>query len=437
MASPPFEKKIEQKCHCRRNSERFADSLAGKQMSVTGTACTSPSLSLIKSTLPLRRSMSSQEPTGDLGAGSTSSSSSSASGSCHSLPGVISGLCPHQVMQRGHVLHNHGYPTLPHHPHVHAHSDGSSGSSSPSSSVPNSPAMSGSSAGRLHRPSSLHGLKHKLQKSLHTSRRKSVGHIPLSPLARTPSPNPALGACNVPGCPGAFVVQQVPPPLNPQLLHHSPPSSGSTTPLPLPSPTAATACSNTRSPSPLAMPFQQSVQSFSPGSSVSLAPVSAKKTFTRPKSAEPGHGGCVSPPHGGSSPLLRRAPPSPLALNSSSSSSSSSSLNPRIQPQPQPLPTVLVTAQSPPSSVCSRASSLTPQSSSEKKPGDEKPDSTSTSDSDTESGGSSCSTLRMDVARKGSTDASSSSSTTAMDSDPKSPKRSAQEKRELFKTGPK
>lgn len=101
------------------------------------------------------------------------------------------------------------------------------------------------------RPSTLHGLKHKLHtaaKTLHSpGRRKSVGHIPLSPLARTPSPSP------------------------------------------LPS-------SPTRSPSPLAFPpghqpgSSNTTQSYSPGSS--SAP---KKGFGRAKSAEPG------------SPLLRRA----------------------------------------------------------------------------------------------------------------------------------
>ena len=64
----------------------------------------------------------------------------------------------------------------------------SSQSSSPSSSVPNSPASSSS----LGRPSSLHGLKHKLAQNINKSphRRKSVHNIPLSPLARTPSPSP-------------------------------------------------------------------------------------------------------------------------------------------------------------------------------------------------------------------------------------------------------
>lgn len=143
------------------------------------------------------------------------------------------------------------------------------------------------------RPSTLHGLKHKLHtvstnKNLHhtsvsvsagsnstsSSRRKSVGHIPLSPLARTPSPSP---------------------------LSSSP----------------------TRSPSPLAFPIpghqpgaSNTTQSYSPGSALpannssfvtvgcatgvgmSSATANAaikKNSFSRPKSAEPG------------SPLLRRA----------------------------------------------------------------------------------------------------------------------------------
>uniref|UniRef100_A0A8C5WXJ3 non-specific serine/threonine protein kinase n=1 Tax=Laticauda laticaudata TaxID=8630 RepID=A0A8C5WXJ3_LATLA len=57
---------------------------------------------------------------------------------------------------------------------------------SPSSSAPNSPAGSGHI-----RPSTLHGLGPKLGGSRYRSgRRKSAGSIPLSPLARTPSPTP-------------------------------------------------------------------------------------------------------------------------------------------------------------------------------------------------------------------------------------------------------
>lgn len=62
----------------------------------------------------------------------------------------------------------------------------SSQSSSPSSSAPNSPADSGHI-----RPSTLHGLGPKLPgQRLRQGRRKSAGSIPLSPLARTPSPTP-------------------------------------------------------------------------------------------------------------------------------------------------------------------------------------------------------------------------------------------------------
>ncbi|XP_058238675.1 microtubule-associated serine/threonine-protein kinase 4 isoform X9 [Hemibagrus wyckioides] len=62
----------------------------------------------------------------------------------------------------------------------------SSQSSSPSSSAPNSPAGSGHV-----RPNTLHGLGPKLPgQRLRQSRRKSAGSIPLSPLARTPSPTP-------------------------------------------------------------------------------------------------------------------------------------------------------------------------------------------------------------------------------------------------------
>ncbi|XP_031433130.1 microtubule-associated serine/threonine-protein kinase 4 isoform X4 [Clupea harengus] len=62
----------------------------------------------------------------------------------------------------------------------------SSQSSSPSSSAPNSPAGSGHI-----RPSTLHGLGPKIPgQRLRQGRRKSAGSIPLSPLARTPSPTP-------------------------------------------------------------------------------------------------------------------------------------------------------------------------------------------------------------------------------------------------------
>lgn len=59
----------------------------------------------------------------------------------------------------------------------------SSQSSSPSSSCPNSPASHNQSS----RPSSLQGLSHKLPRPFRVNRRKSIGHTPLSPLARKSS----------------------------------------------------------------------------------------------------------------------------------------------------------------------------------------------------------------------------------------------------------
>lgn len=130
------------------------------------------------------------------------------------------------------------------------------------------------------RPSTLHGLKHKLHtgcvnsssicptsgtvKPLHntaatplSNRRKSVGHIPLSPLARTPSPSP------LPSSP-----TRSPSPLAFPLLGHQPGSSNTT-------------------------------QSYSPGTSIpvvqTVSTVGKKGGFVRTKTSEP------------SSPLLRRA----------------------------------------------------------------------------------------------------------------------------------
>ncbi|XP_043803758.1 microtubule-associated serine/threonine-protein kinase 3 isoform X2 [Apis laboriosa] len=128
-------------------------------------------------------------------------------------------------------------------------------SSSPGSSTSTTNLSTIANQSHYQRPSTLHGLKHKLHtaaKNIHSpNRRKSVGHIPLSPLARTPSPSP---------------------------LPASP----------------------TRSPSPLAFPTghqpgsSNTTQSYSPGVCLST-PNNQKKSYGRPKSAEPG------------SPLLRRA----------------------------------------------------------------------------------------------------------------------------------
>lgn len=95
-------------------------------------------------------------------------------------------------------------PLDPFHQQVNISSQASSSqSSSPSSSVPNTPTSNLNTTAPIYqRPSSLHGLKHKLHtigsgKSPSSSRRKSVCHIPLSPLARTPSPS-SSGAPNSP-----------------------------------------------------------------------------------------------------------------------------------------------------------------------------------------------------------------------------------------------
>ena len=181
----------------------------------------------------------------------------------------------------------------------------SSQSSSPSSSAPNSPAgVPSSTTVHYQRPSTLHGLKHKLHsaaKSIHSpNRRKSVGHIPLSPLARTPSPSP------------------------------------------LPS-------SPTRSPSPLAFPAghhpgsSNTTQSYSPGTSLSTPGSSNKKGFGRPKSAEPG------------SPLLRRAlspdrlhPRSAESKTKPTPTSISPLCNPALKVTISTAPRVTITSQSPP-----------------------------------------------------------------------------------------
>ncbi|XP_076015520.1 microtubule-associated serine/threonine-protein kinase 2 isoform X2 [Genypterus blacodes] len=116
-----------------------------------------------------------------------------------------------------------------------AHSVGgtSSQSSSPSSSVPNSPASSGHI-----RPSSLQGLAPKLQRQYRSPRRKSAGNIPLSPLARTPSPTPQSGSPqrSPSPLPGHALGQSFPVKLHsspPSVRHISRPKSGETPRSPL------------------------------------------------------------------------------------------------------------------------------------------------------------------------------------------------------------
>ncbi|XP_075218938.1 microtubule-associated serine/threonine (MAST) protein kinase dop [Lycorma delicatula] len=178
-------------------------------------------------------------------------------------------------------------------------SDCTSQSSSGGSSSGGSPGVVPS--GHYQRPSTLHGLKHKLHsaaKNVHSpGRRKSVGHIPLSPLARTPSPSP------------------------------------------LPS-------SPTRSPSPLTFPpghqpgSSNTTQSYSPGTSVATPSSCPKKGFGRAKSAEPG------------SPLLRRAlSPDrlhPRTAEKPSTASISPLCDPALKVTISAAPRVTITSKSPP-----------------------------------------------------------------------------------------
>uniref|UniRef100_A0A8C9SNI7 non-specific serine/threonine protein kinase n=1 Tax=Scleropages formosus TaxID=113540 RepID=A0A8C9SNI7_SCLFO len=106
-----------------------------------------------------------------------------------------------------------GYRSTP--DSVHSVGGNSSQSSSPSSSVPNSPASSGHI-----RPSSLHGLGPKLQRQYRSPRRKSAGNIPLSPLARTPSPTPQ--STSPQRSPSPLASHALGPPF-PVKLHSSPP----------------------------------------------------------------------------------------------------------------------------------------------------------------------------------------------------------------------
>lgn len=152
----------------------------------------------------------------------------------------------------------------------------SSQSSSPSSSVPNSPA-SLSHFPHFPRPSTLSGLKqHKQVKSFRSPRRKSCGHIPLSPLARTPSPSiqpvstssPTRSNCSSSAFPGVHQVGSSST-IQSFIVHKNKLTDSSSTTTPTQPP-----------PTPTLSP---------------CITASGSKCFSRPKSAEP------------SSPLLRRA----------------------------------------------------------------------------------------------------------------------------------
>ncbi|XP_055373331.1 uncharacterized protein LOC129606738 isoform X2 [Condylostylus longicornis] len=174
------------------------------------------------------------------------------------------------------------------------------------------------------RPSTLHGLKHKLHtggcgvggsKSIHSSpvsgpnRRKSVGHIPLSPLARTPSPSPLPASPTRSPSPLAFPAVCHQPGASNQTQSYSP-LSGTNHPI---------VASNTVCSSNIAAACTSGVNS-----SVVLpnvASVTVKKNFARPKSAEP------------SSPLLRRAL-SPDRLHPRSAENKCAFISPLCCPPP-------------------------------------------------------------------------------------------------------
>jgi len=154
----------------------------------------------------------------------------------------------------------------------------SSQSSSPSSSVPNSPATLGHFP-NFPRPSTLSGLKHKSVQTFISPRRKSCGHIPLSPLARTPSPSllPLSSTSPTRSSPSSI------------LTGHQPGSSQTTQ--------SFIVAKNPSTTSQLSM--NESTMS-------NLLTPNSRQVFARPKSAEP------------TSPLLRRAlSPDRVLLNKS------------------------------------------------------------------------------------------------------------------------
>ncbi|KFB46761.1 hypothetical protein ZHAS_00014763 [Anopheles sinensis] len=180
---------------------------------------------------------------------------------------------------------------------------GSPASGSPSTSAPSTPTGVGErsalgyndGAPLYQRPSTLHVLKHKLHsspcgssKALHSTggpvggrpsnRRKSADHMPLSPLARTPSPSPLPASPTRSSSPLAFPVVH---PLGASNTTQSYSPGG------LPGATTNSSALVTGVPLPAGVPGI--VAGVAPG-----APTT-KKGFPRAKTAEP------------SSPLLRRA----------------------------------------------------------------------------------------------------------------------------------
>lgn len=237
---------------------------------------------------------------------------------------------------------------------------GGSGAPSPANTAPNTPIGTPTAHQLYQRPSTLHGLKHKLHSvggggssagngGVGTSsgksggapnRRKSVGHIPLSPLARTPSPSPLPASPTRSPSPLAFPSVNVHQPGSSNTTQsYSPgvagPSSLASTNNGYPigtfasintannpnnnNPNNSTAAPMTTHPP---APFSSSCNPTVPVASINTAS-SSKKSFARPKSAEP------------SSPLLRRAL-SPDRLHPRSAENKGSSISPLCAGTPSP-----------------------------------------------------------------------------------------------------
>lgn len=162
----------------------------------------------------------------------------------------------------------------------------SSQSSSPSSSLPNSPA-SLRHFPHFPRPSTLSGLKqHKTVKSLRSPRRKSCGHIPLSPLARTPSPslqsvqsNPLNYSSLVATSSPTRISSNTSPGIHrdSENLHHPPGSSQKTQSFVIVNNKLTDTLSSNSSP----------VTVHSPTIEVSSSQSNSPKSSSRPRSAEP------------------------------------------------------------------------------------------------------------------------------------------------------
>lgn len=157
-----------------------------------------------------------------------------------------------------------------------SHTYDSSSSSSPCSSVPNSPASPFISALQT-RPSTLHGLKHKLAQTLRSpTRRKHAQTMPLSPLARAdPSAMAKDSTAPTLNMHSASTKELLPPNA---VVQQTPSAQISTNP-------TVVAVSNhlstspSRSPSPLAL----GCVSTSPASTRARSGSSVKKTITKPK----------------------------------------------------------------------------------------------------------------------------------------------------------